>query len=60
MEFSENDKAGYRGVIAVNLDNKEEVAHWMEHWDVTETQLREAVAGCDSNLVSAIAAYLKR
>lgn len=59
-EFDEDEKAGYRDVIAVDLDNPRAVAHWMEHWDITEEKLREAVANTDSNLVTAIAAYLKR
>ncbi|AWA30329.1 DUF3606 domain-containing protein [Flavobacterium magnum] len=58
--LDKDEQAGYRGVIAVDLDNPRAVAHWMEHFEVTEEKLREAVAGTDSNLVSAIAAYLKR
>ncbi|WP_298157543.1 DUF3606 domain-containing protein [Flavobacterium sp.] len=55
-----NQKTGFRDVIAVDLNNKAEVAHWLEHWSITEAELKEAVANTDTNLVSAIAAYLKK
>jgi uncharacterized protein DUF3606 len=59
-EYDKDEQAGYRGVIAVDMENPRAIAHWMEHWNITEAELREAIAGTDSNLISAIAAYLKR
>ncbi len=59
-EFDRDEQSGYRGVVVVDLSNPQALAHWMDHWDITEDKLREAVANTDSNLVTAIAAYLKR
>jgi|GEM_PF-2760031 len=28
----------------VNINDASEVRHWMQHWNVTETELRRAVA----------------
>lgn len=58
--MDESENPAFKDLAAVNLDNRSEVAHWLDHWNINEEQLREAVANSNNNLVSTIAAYLKK
>ena len=58
--MDESENPAFKDLVAVDLGNTAEVDYWLEHWNITEEQLREAVVNSNNSLVSTIAAYLKK